>query len=225
MEQYTVFPAPSAEVALETLKRVTPNLIILDISMPGLGGLGFLKRMVEATPHATCPIIIFSGRHEMEPFFKDMPIAAFLPKTTHPEVFIQKVHEVIQSTKVAPATTTSSAKKKIMLVEDDHAIAHHLAQYFTQMGGFSVHGHDGSHSFIEEVTRILPDLLLIKYLLPSHNGPALAQALASHSPTRDIPVILYDDSELHTTAPKLPNVKRLIASSRDNVLLYAIHNL
>lgn len=225
LEQYMVFPSPSAEKALETLKRVTPDLIILDIAMPGLGGLGFLKRLAAATPHATCPVIIFSGRHELESFFKDMPVAAFIPKTTLPEVFIQKVEAVIQSARLPPANTAAPAKKRLMLIEDDRTIAHHLELYFSKLGGYSVHGHDGGHSFLDEVTRILPDLVLIKYLLPSHNGTALAQALASHPPTRGIPVILYDDSEMHSTLPMLPNVKRLIPSGRDNVLLTAIHHI
>lgn len=225
MEQYAVFPVPSAEKALETLERVTPDLIILDIAMPGLGGLGFLKRLMEAIPHTTCPVIIFSGRHEMESFFKDMPVATFMPKTTHPEVFIQKVHEVIHNAHATRSKATPDAPRKLMLIENDQAVTRHLIHYLSKWGGFSVQGHDGARGFLDEVTRLLPDVLLIKYFLPSHNGTTLAQALSSHPPTRDIPVILYDDSGMQLVAPVFQNIKLLVPSGRDHVLLHAVRQI
>ena len=40
-EHFTVTTAQSGEEALEVLERITPDLIVLDISMPGMGGMGF----------------------------------------------------------------------------------------------------------------------------------------------------------------------------------------
>lgn len=41
---YQVIQAASAEEGLRMLRRSRPDLIILDLKMPGLGGRGFLER-------------------------------------------------------------------------------------------------------------------------------------------------------------------------------------
>ncbi len=41
---YEVIQAESAEEALKMLKNMKPDLIILDIKMPGIGGRGFLEK-------------------------------------------------------------------------------------------------------------------------------------------------------------------------------------
>ena len=42
-EGYHVVTADSGEEALRRLEEIRPDLIILDMSMPGMGGVGFLK--------------------------------------------------------------------------------------------------------------------------------------------------------------------------------------
>ena len=40
---YEVMQAENAEEALKMLKNIKPDLIILDLKMPGIGGRGFLE--------------------------------------------------------------------------------------------------------------------------------------------------------------------------------------
>ncbi len=41
---YEVMQAETAEEALKTLRNLKPDLIILDLKMPGIGGRGFLEK-------------------------------------------------------------------------------------------------------------------------------------------------------------------------------------
>ncbi len=41
---YEVMQAENAEEALKMLKNIKPDLIILDLKMPGIGGRGFLEK-------------------------------------------------------------------------------------------------------------------------------------------------------------------------------------
>jgi len=228
MEGYTLVTASRGEQALEKLRSLIPNLIILDISMPGLGGLGFLNRLTDIIPRPTASIMIFTGRHELAPFFADDTVSVFLPKTTHPEIFIQKVHELvarhqsqlIHATPLIPGMT----RKKLLLIEDDFDVRDHLSRFFCRHG-FEVDPRDGGHSLLETVTRSKPHLILIKYMLPHHNGPQLAEQLGTHPPTQSIPIVLYDETGIHSGLWKHPFVKSLVASSKDHILLKTVSDI
>ncbi|MBI4941804.1 MAG: response regulator transcription factor [Actinobacteria bacterium] len=60
-EGYTVVCAENGVAALERLARERPDLVVLDLSMPGVGGLDVLRR-VRATGDGALPVIILSGR-------------------------------------------------------------------------------------------------------------------------------------------------------------------
>jgi two-component system, response regulator, stage 0 sporulation protein F len=63
-EGYEVHSALSGEEALEKLKIITPDLIILDINMPGMNGIDALRRIKEMNP--TMKVILSSAYQEFK---------------------------------------------------------------------------------------------------------------------------------------------------------------
>jgi CheY-like chemotaxis protein len=61
-EGYEVHSALRGEEALEMLKIVGPDLVILDINMPGMNGIEVLRQMKEINPDL--PIILSTAYHE-----------------------------------------------------------------------------------------------------------------------------------------------------------------
>ncbi|HZQ15348.1 MAG TPA: response regulator [Gaiellaceae bacterium] len=60
LEGYSVREAGSAEEALEVLEDQAPELVLLDVVMPGIDGWQMLQRMQER--HGSIPVIMFSGK-------------------------------------------------------------------------------------------------------------------------------------------------------------------
>jgi excisionase family DNA binding protein len=60
MEGYSVREAASAEEALEAIEDTAPELVLLDVVMPGVDGWQMLQRMQER--HGSIPVIMFSGK-------------------------------------------------------------------------------------------------------------------------------------------------------------------
>ena len=61
LKGYEVHPFYNAEEALEKMKPINPNLILLDIALPGLDGLSAL-RILKADPEtAEIPVVVVSA--------------------------------------------------------------------------------------------------------------------------------------------------------------------
>lgn len=61
-EGYEVFSAMTGDEALEKLESIAPDLVILDINMPGTNGIVVLRKMKELNP--SLPVILSSAYHE-----------------------------------------------------------------------------------------------------------------------------------------------------------------
>jgi two-component system nitrate/nitrite response regulator NarL len=53
--------ADGGEAALEAIERLSPDVVLLDLRMPGLDGFGVLERLRDADPDATCRVLIVSA--------------------------------------------------------------------------------------------------------------------------------------------------------------------
>src|SRR5439155_25893756 len=60
LEGYSVREAERAEEALSAIEDQAPDLVLLDVVMPGTDGWELLQRMQER--HGSIPVIMFSGK-------------------------------------------------------------------------------------------------------------------------------------------------------------------
>ena len=60
--QFEVAEAESAEKALEFLHRHTPDMIMMDMQLPGMDGLSLVRRLKTDPQQAAIPIIAVSAR-------------------------------------------------------------------------------------------------------------------------------------------------------------------
>jgi putative two-component system response regulator len=60
-EQYRVMTLPSAAAMFELLEEITPDLILLDIEMPGMDGFEALRRLKAHESHMGLPVIFLTS--------------------------------------------------------------------------------------------------------------------------------------------------------------------
>ncbi len=63
-EQYDVVTAFDGEKALETARRETPDLVVLDLMLPGIGGLEVCRRLRADPRTARIPIVMLTAKGE-----------------------------------------------------------------------------------------------------------------------------------------------------------------
>ncbi len=92
---YKVRPFPSGELALEAVERLPPDLILLDINMPGMDGFELCRRLKACESCRDIPVIFLSARDATED-----KVAAFevggVDYVTKPFRF-EEVHSRIQA--------------------------------------------------------------------------------------------------------------------------------
>jgi excisionase family DNA binding protein len=62
MEGYTVTEAANADEGLSAVEEQAPDLILLDVMMPGVDGWEMLRRIQERHGVGSIPVIMFSGK-------------------------------------------------------------------------------------------------------------------------------------------------------------------
>jgi CheY-like chemotaxis protein len=97
--QFEVLEAETAEVALEILQQHTPDLILLDMQLPGMDGLT-LARLVKSDPRQqTIPIIGLSA-HAMKRDIEQAQAVGCVdyitkPITDDPFAFLERISKAL----------------------------------------------------------------------------------------------------------------------------------
>jgi CheY-like chemotaxis protein len=222
---YEVVKASTAEQALNQLPRVSPDLIILDISMPGMGGMGFMRDISESTGKLKYPVLVFTARGELHDFFAGLGIEGFLAKTIDPDTLLKEVSRIIDKNFCSPSETLDGARRhRILLAEDDEDVRNELLNLL-QRHGHETWGVGSGFSILEAVFTHRPSVVVLKYILPHMNGPVSAQMLAGMPSTRDISVILYDGSGIHSPKTTFPHVRAFVPTSEGIALLKVIQQM
>jgi len=75
-DNYTVFPNPSAESMFELLEHVRPDLIMLDVEMPGINGYEAIKRLKSGDKNREIPVIFLTGMRDAQSEIEGLKLGA-----------------------------------------------------------------------------------------------------------------------------------------------------
>lgn len=91
-------PAYDAMQTFMYSMKQAPDLILLDVNMPGGSGLGVLQKLKNSTKTAGIPVLVLSG--SIDPALPkqvlDLGAVRFLAKPVDPEVLVKAVVEAIR---------------------------------------------------------------------------------------------------------------------------------
>lgn len=223
-ENYEVSTAESGEQGLKKLETITPDLIILDMSMPGMGGIGFLKAISSGDGKPKYPVLVLTARANMAEFFANVEVDGFIAKPCEPSDLLMEVGRIIFLRSGAAETERSSAsaeKGRVLLGEDEPRAADMLMKAFS-VAGYLVDSVSRGPEVLEKAIVGRPDLIVVKLVLANMNGDAVARMLAEMTNTKNIPIIIYDDTDSGVQEAKLaevnPMIKRFVRTNDPNEL-------
>jgi DNA-binding response OmpR family regulator len=94
------FEVRSVTTATEGIKAIDlfePDLVLLDLLVPGGGGFSVLKALRRAPHTARIPVIVMTGLEdkEYEVRIRALGVSAFLEKPCEPEILMAKTRELL----------------------------------------------------------------------------------------------------------------------------------
>jgi DNA-binding response OmpR family regulator len=230
-EGYEVITADSGEQGLEKLKDYDPDLIIVDMSMPGMGGIGFLKAISGPNGEMQHSILVLTARANMAEFFADVDVDGFVAKPCNPEDLLMEVARII-FLKKGPSSSkkeiSAEPNRHVLLGEDDESVLKTLTEAFTK-DGFDVDSVTKGPEILEKAIVCKPAVIVLKRIFTGMNGDVVAGLLKQMPNTKEIPVVLYDNGDLITPETKYiysgSGVKKYIRTHYGSDLLAAVKSV
>lgn len=187
---YVVVTAPSAEHGLDALKTFSPDVIVLDIAMPGMGGLGFLKKITSPQGKPRHPVLVLTARAALKDFFDTVDVDGFLPKPCEAWQLESEIRR-IKGRRVRRRNGAQARPRKVLLGDSDPEAAEDF------MGTLKVEGYEVAlvstgPEVLEKAIAIQPDVVVLREILPGMNSSTVSAVLRTMPSTRDIPVVIYN---------------------------------
>jgi len=97
-EQYNVMTLPSTEKFFEMLKKVTPDLVLLDIEMPDMNGFEVIKRLKVSDLYADIPVMFLTSRADVsnEAYGMELGAIDFIRKPFSKPVLLNRIKYHLQ---------------------------------------------------------------------------------------------------------------------------------
>lgn len=94
---FGVSKAKDAHAALAVLDQETPDMIILDVMMPGINGIELCRMIREREDTAETPVLILSARNDAESVMQGMDAGAndYLPKPILHHDLVAKIRDAL----------------------------------------------------------------------------------------------------------------------------------
>lgn len=221
MEGFAVGRAVNGEDALKEIARNEPDLIVLDIRMPKMGGIHFLKLISDEKGRPKYPVLIATAMSEMEDFFSTLDVDGFVSKPYDEEKLLSMIRQILSGINHPPAETPVAApqkKKRILLAEDDQVMARSIEKDLAAMElSVSIERVNNGPEAIAKAFAGKHDMLLIKEVLSGMNGCTVAKYIKREPGMRNTPVLIYDTTrnteEMKILRDRLPEGTALFLAS------------
>jgi two-component system alkaline phosphatase synthesis response regulator PhoP len=113
-ERFSVLEAEDGEQALKLLQRETPNLVILDLMLPGLSGMELCKLLRQRSETAKLPILMLTAKAGEADRIVGLEMGAddYLAKPFSPREMVARVRAILRRSEAKPATEATPAYEK-----------------------------------------------------------------------------------------------------------------
>lgn len=191
---YEVTCADSGEAALRCMLEQLPDLVILDMGMPGMGGTGFLERITDRLGRTRVPVLVLTARGDLAEFFASKQIAGFLTKPADPDELVAEVQRILFSESDLPQGETmvvGEDVRRLVVLAEANAIRANALREALGKAGFSAEVVRTGPEAVEAVIARRPAGLILPMDAEGMSADGVLEILRKLPVGRELPVVLY----------------------------------
>ncbi|MGA2955103.1 MAG: response regulator [Thermodesulfobacteriota bacterium] len=190
---FQVLSATDATSAITLSKAEKPDLVILDIGLPGRDDYSTMARFKTLMPPAHIPMIVTTAGNASVHREKALQAGAeaFFQKPFDSRQLLAAIEEVLIDEPSEPPkkALNNTNQKKILIVDDNQDLLHAL-QVRLKSHGFRVHFTPDAALAIHIALKIKPDLVILDVDLPGEDGYSAMERLRSQMALAHVPIII-----------------------------------
>jgi CheY-like chemotaxis protein len=105
LERVDLIVAPTAEIGLEVVAKRRPDVVIMDIHLPGMNGFEAMKRLRESPETCAIPVIALSAAARMKDAYQAVGAGfhRYLEKPIKVDQLIAELEHLLHTRPLAPA--------------------------------------------------------------------------------------------------------------------------
>ena len=185
-EGYEILKAVDAEEAQAILAERVPDLLLLDLALPGMDGLTLTRKLRSEERTRLLPIVALTA-FAMKGDEEKARAAGCDGYITKP-IDTRMLSTSITAYLPTSVATPKSEGMKILIIEDTPSELK-LAQLVLESSGHSVNGIDAAEKALKAIKKDRPQIILLDLTLPGIDGLALARMLKADPETRGIQLV------------------------------------
>ena len=190
---YTVYTLQSSGRMFDLLEKVTPDLILLDINMPGVDGYETLKKIKNDARYAEIPVVFLSGKDDEESIVKGLSLGAadhvskpFIPEDLR--ACISKcLYPLKNQEELYIDTDKNVSKPSILAIDDSPSMLRSI--HFALHNKYKVHTLQKPENLPKIIKGLKPDLFLLDYNMPVMNGFELFKVIREIPEHKKTPIV------------------------------------
>ena len=189
-QNYRAISVTSGQDAVAQAAQVHPDVILLNLMMPGMNGWETLANLKEQEATKNIPVIILSGLSPDS-------------RKSHPEIsdwLVKPPEQRLLFQALERALAQHNQNIRVLIVEDDPDLAQVLMAMFERYSIQTYHAPTGKEA-IDLSQKIMPNLLVLDLALPEYDGFAVVDWLRKHNRLCHMPLVVY-------TARDIDNIDR-----------------
>ena len=194
--------ATSGEVALRLARETTPDLILMDVDMPGMTGFDVCEGL-KADPVLAQVPVIFVTSHDESTLLKvvawDRGAADFITKPLTASQVTSRVaaqlraRRLIENRKREGSSSAALPRRatgqppRLLIVDDDTASIHILRHTLATVG--DLHFAKSGEEALQLARRLVPDLILVDAHMPGIDGFDVCRSLKAEAAFTHVPIV------------------------------------
>lgn len=182
---YQVIPVINPEVARETIKRLKPYAVTLDIMMPGMDGWSLLQELKADPETRNVPVIICSIVEEEGKGFS-LGASDYLVKPILEDDLLGSLHRL----------NGDGSIKEVLIIDDSPDDLRLMEKMIAEHSQFRPKLAEGGEKGWETIIDSHPDVIILDLFMPQLNGFTIIERLNTTPELRDIPVIVVSGADL-----------------------------
>jgi threonine synthase/CheY-like chemotaxis protein len=238
-KKYRIFEANNGLDGIDLVRQRRPDLVMLDLSMPGTDGFAVMEEIKADERTREIPVVIVSAKtltSDEWGFLHRYTDSIWQKGNFNARELVGHVAEMLgdaglpneAAQQVSTTTSTPTQlehpleafgqdqRPNILIVDDHITDARLLRRLFEANHHFRV---TEAHSAAEALNAIedeTPDLIILDLTLPDINGEELLDTLRQHEGTREVPVVIVSAKDIS------PNLRARLVAQVDSVWSKAV---